>query len=572
MLDYTPPRAPRAIPLLDFLLLRHSSNFHRVVSAGFAGAILGICLFCGISSLGLTGPDEPRYAFIALEMSRTGDWITPRLYGQPWFEKPALYYWVSGMAFRAIGGNEWPARFPSALAALLTALFLAWIAKKLYGPRAAWLALLVFPTTVAGIAFSHSATPDMLFTAALALAMVVAAEILRRDGRFPAHDSALKLQSAPASLFAVFGLALGLATLAKGPAALILAGGSMALWGMISSQWRALWRFFDPVAIFAFAAVALPWYILCSLRNPDFFRTFILLHNFQRYLTPVFQHRQPFWFFLPITILALMPWSPMLLWVAAEGILLFRLHTMRFSAFLFFSCWAVFPILFFSASQSKLPGYILPAIPALTLLIAQCCLNRETPNLVRFPLLREPYAIASLGVSWMLVALSVHFWSARFPAAASPDFAFHLSHFAVATFLAGLAILLVALWGRSRTALALSCLCTAHAVLFAAFWFLPRADAHLSARHAAHSLRETGIDAGVQTCGLRRDWLYGLNFYLSSSLPECSSFPSAPPAQPLFLFVSEAGLAKLRSAGLAPRVLNQDSPEAILVALAPASH
>ena len=81
----------------------------------------------------------------------------------------------------------------------------------------------------------------------------------------------------------------------------------MALWALASRQWRVLWRFLHPAGIFAFALAALPWYIICSLRNPDFFRTFILLHNFQRYLTPVFQHRQPFWFFVPITILALLP-------------------------------------------------------------------------------------------------------------------------------------------------------------------------------------------------------------------------------------------------------------------------
>jgi 4-amino-4-deoxy-L-arabinose transferase-like glycosyltransferase len=546
---------------------------NRVISAGFAAVILGVCLFSGISSLGLTGPDEPRYAFVAREMSRSGDWITPRLYGQPWFEKPALYYWTAGLAFRAFGGTEWPARLPSSIAALITALALAWISKRLYGPRAAWLALLVFPTTVAGIAFSHSATPDMLFSAALALAMIASAEILRRDGSFASDRHPTGTYEATASLFACFGLALGVAALAKGPAALILAGGSIALWAVISSQWRAVWRFFHPAGIFTFALAALPWYIVCSLRNPDFLRTFILLHNFQRYLTPVFQHRQPFWFFVPIIILALLPWSPLLIWVAAEGIHLCRLRSMRSSTFLFFCCWAIFPILFFSASQSKLPGYILPAIPALTLLIANCLRGSGLPNPTHSAILRERYAVASLGAAWILLALSVYFWSARLPEVLRLAIASELLHFAVGTILAGLAILLLALWGRNRTALLLSCLCSAHAVLFATFSFLPRTNKLFSARQAAQSLQAAGVSVGrVEVCGVRRDWLYGLNFYLSTNLPECPGFTSVPPAQPAYLFVRQAGLEQMRSAGLAPRVINQDSQEAILVTLAPINH
>src|SRR6185437_6264864 len=157
--------------------------------------------------------------------------------------------------------------------------------------------------------------------------------------------------------------------------AVVLAGGSVLLWALATRNWRAAFRLLHPLAILFFCIVSLPWYILCAYFNPDFFRTFILLHNFERYLTPVFQHRQPFWFFIPITLLALLPWTVLLWPAASKGLDLLRAKSgnpkaWRCSPGLFFACWAVFPIIFFSFSQSKLPSYILPAIPAIALLCA----------------------------------------------------------------------------------------------------------------------------------------------------------------------------------------------------------
>src|SRR5277367_957346 len=132
---------------------------------------------------------------------------------------------------------------------------------------------------------------------------------------------------------------------------------------LCTRNWRAALRLAHPAALAAFVVVAAPWYAVCAWRNPDFLRTFLFLHNVQRYLTPVFQHRQPFWFFGPITLLALLPWT-VLLWPAAQvGLRLWRERSWRDSPGFFFACWAVFPVLFFSFSQSKLPGYILPAVP-----------------------------------------------------------------------------------------------------------------------------------------------------------------------------------------------------------------
>jgi hypothetical protein len=153
--------------------------------------------------------------------------------------------------------------------------------------------------------------------------------------------------------------------LAKGPAAVILSGGAIFFWALFAKRWRDTLRLLHPAAIAAFCLTALPWYILCARRNPDFFRIFIIEHNFKRYLTPEFQHIQPFWFYLPVVLLALFPWTALLV-----GLLDRRSLTLGSDA-RYLVCWAAFPIFFFSLSQSKLPGYILPALSPVMLLVAR---------------------------------------------------------------------------------------------------------------------------------------------------------------------------------------------------------
>src|SRR6201997_3214862 len=141
-------------------------------------ATLSICYFSHLGALGFVGPDEPRYAWIARDMAETGDWITPRLYGKPWFEKPALYYWGAALSFKLVGVSEAAARLPSALSALLATMALAWLAWRLHGAETARWLLLLLPTTVAMIGFSHAAATDMPFSAMLTVAMVCAAVLL----------------------------------------------------------------------------------------------------------------------------------------------------------------------------------------------------------------------------------------------------------------------------------------------------------------------------------------------------------------------------------------------------------
>src|SRR6266700_5096 len=183
---------------------------------------LFVCYFSHLGVIGFVGPDEPRYAWIARDMAETGDWVTPRLYGKPWFEKPPLFYWGAALCFKLFGVSEAAARLPSAVSALLATLALAWFALRLYGAETARWLLLLLPTTVGMIGFSHAAATDMPFSAMLTIAMVCAAVVL---GLAPSRDSGvLSLVSSSYSRSEVLArtpcLALFLLGLFLGPAVL----------------------------------------------------------------------------------------------------------------------------------------------------------------------------------------------------------------------------------------------------------------------------------------------------------------------------------------------------------------
>jgi 4-amino-4-deoxy-L-arabinose transferase-like glycosyltransferase len=191
---------------------------NNIGAAVMAACVVFICLFSGLGAVGLLGPDEPRYAWIARAMAETGDWITPRLYGQPWFEKPILYYWAAAVGFRLHLPAEVAARLPSAIAALAAVLAIGWLGWKYNGvaenfrESPALLASLIFSTSVAAIGFSRAATPDMLFSACIAVAMAFASGVLRSRGLLRAAPELVPEDSTHENLnLAFFGVFLALA-------------------------------------------------------------------------------------------------------------------------------------------------------------------------------------------------------------------------------------------------------------------------------------------------------------------------------------------------------------------------
>ena len=516
------------------------------------------CLLTGLGAFGLVGPDDPRYAFIARAMLQSGDWVTPRLYGHPWFEKPVLYYWTAAAGFRLFGVTEFAARLPSALAAVLATLAIAWAALRAYGPYAAQLCLLMMPSTIAAIAFARAATPDMLFAALLAAAAVAAAAMLEKT-------------NATNSARIAFGAFLGAATLAKGPAAVILAAGAIALWALTSRAWRASLRLLHPLGVASFFVVALPWYVLCAVRNPEFLRIFILEHNFERYLTPVFEHPQPFWFFGVIILAAVLPWTALFIPVAISAASARLGDGWRHSAALFFACWAVFPVLFFSFSQSKLPGYILPAVPPLVIVFAAgadrflgAATGTKTNEHATIQTVQARWWVALVGAPFVILPPVAGYWLRNLPVESgflSPRGMPGLLALSVS---GGALCVLVAFFGGARRALLLAAVLMTSMVIAINVRVLPKLDPYFSPRRAAREMPPEGRQAAdLSVFQLDRSWQYGFNFYLDRDLQAWAP-GTAPPS---WMWTSAAGAATLDGLGIKYGVTQRVSSQAWLVRL-----
>lgn len=530
------------------LLHCESVGERRVLGAGWVLLVVlvsYVCLLDGLTAVGLVGPDEPRYAAISRAMAATGDWVTPRLNGEPWFEKPILFYWAAASAHRIFGDSELAVRIPSALSAIVTSLALGWLGWRLYGEATAGIVLVLFPTTVSAVGFARGATTDMLFAASLTLAMM----------------SAVRLVVVPSDRRHIwqvaFGVALGLAVLAKGPAGVLLAAGSLILWSVASRKMTHLTALIQPLVVMSFAVVALPWYVLSALRNPEFVEVFLIGHNLERFLTPVFRHEQPFWFFAPILVLGLVPWSAFLVTGIRQALRVWWTCELAASPSLYVACWVVFPVLFFSLSRSKLPGYVLPAIPGAALLLARTVASfldsREMD--ARWPLFGTALVFAGLAVAFAIPELAI----ADVPGL-PPD---TLQPLAFVVGLVSLAVAGLAHWRKARAAVAAVALGFAMVVAYLNVSMLPKLDPLISPRTIAQRLQEMGDADRVAVYRLHRGWHYGLNYYLDRQLQEWVPGPSS-------LVVTTAdGVQELRALALSVRVLDRVSTEAVLVTVAP---
>ena len=327
--------------------------------------IAGFCAFLffyGIGQFGLIGADEPRYAQVAREMLDRHDWVTPVLGGQPWLEKPPLYYWQAMLAYSLFGVSDVAARIPSAVDATLLVIGVYFFFRRFRSGVEADVALIT--ASCAGvIGYARAASMDMALAATFSIGML---------SWWAWREGGKKI------FLALFYVCMALGMLAKGPVAPFLAAAVIMLFALATREFRIAMRTGWLPGIFLFCAIALPWYFLAQMRNPQFFREFILEHNLARFSSNLYHHRQPFWYYLPVTLLALMPWTVYVITAFVESLRLWWTQRrdvlpepdMEWQFSVFASCWLILPVLFFSISQSKLPGYILPAIPAGAVLLA----------------------------------------------------------------------------------------------------------------------------------------------------------------------------------------------------------
>ena len=361
----------------------HPSTLAKRVYIFLFLVIIAFYLF-GIGSLPLLGPDEPRYAQVAREMFTRGDPVTPTLGGHTWFEKPALLYWMIAASFKVLGVSEFSARLGPAVCGLLTIVAVWCVGRKI---DAGFWSLIVTATCLGLIVFSRAASFDVVITMTTTWALAF----------FLLHE--LRNPDRKQMLLVGFYACIGLSLIAKGLVGIVVPLGVVGLYYMLRRRWpeRTVWLSLIwgvPVAL----AVSAIWYGPVIARHGwSFIDEFFLQHHFARYVSNKYQHPQPFYFFPAIILMLALPWTPYLIYALAKV----RHWTWRGDdnssiARVFALAWLVLPIVFFSFSGSKLPGYVLPALPAAALLVADVLRQRK-------PVV--PIAIAGGTVVLVLVAL-----------------------------------------------------------------------------------------------------------------------------------------------------------------------
>jgi 4-amino-4-deoxy-L-arabinose transferase-like glycosyltransferase len=332
--------------------------------------LAGFCAFLffyGAGQFGLIGADEPRYAQVAREMLERHDWVTPVLNGRAWLEKPPLYYWQAMLAYSVLGVSDVAARIPAAIdATLLVVAVYLFFRRFRRGVEVD--AALITASSAGVIGYARAASMDMALTAAFGIGMLA---------WWAWRESDKKIY------LALFYACMALGMLAKGPVAPFLAAAVVVVFATATREWRLVLKTAWLPGSLLFCAIALPWYVAVQMRNPQFFREFILQHNLARFSSDLYHHRQPLWYYLPVTALALIPWTVFV--TAAFARAIHALWSERRSPSaepdlelefsVFACCWLIVPVVFFSVSQSKLPGYILPAIPAGAVLLANYLLQ-----------------------------------------------------------------------------------------------------------------------------------------------------------------------------------------------------
>ncbi|HEX3662418.1 MAG TPA: glycosyltransferase family 39 protein [Acidobacteriaceae bacterium] len=326
----------------------------------------GLVPIFGGDGIGLVGADEPRYAQVAREMLTRKDYVTPVLWGHPWLEKPALYYWRAMFAFREFGIHDWSARLPSAsFAFMLVVLIYLHIRRFRNGGQ---LDAALITASCAGIlSFARGASTDMQLAAPFCIGML---------GWYAWYETNSKFW-----LFDIYFF-VGAATLAKGPVAPFMALVIIGIFAGLRREWSLFRRSLWWPGIVLYFAMVLPWFIAVQRRNPTFLKIFFLEHNLERFATNRFEHYHPFWYYVPVVLLGLTPWAVIAVtsfvdavggsineWKARRSKFHYVGHGRAGDAFPeFLVLWALVPIVFFSFSESKLPGYVLPALPPLAIL------------------------------------------------------------------------------------------------------------------------------------------------------------------------------------------------------------
>jgi len=347
--------------------------------------------FATLDARHLFHPDEGRYAEIAREMAETGDWVTPRLNDLKYFEKPPFQYWVTAAAFRVFGVHEWAARLWPAIAGLIAIVAIAMAGRALGGITVGVYAGLALATTVWQVVISQIVTLDSGLSCFLAVAFAA----------FVIAQQETTDESARRRWMWLAAAALAGATLSKGLIALVIPGGALVVYTALTRDF-AVWRRLHLGSGFVlYLALAAPWFVAVSRANDEFFRFFFIHEHFERFLSGSHQRPGPWYYFVPWFVVGMMPWLSVVLFGARRAWVDGRPNALGFSWQRFALSWAAFVFLFFSASGSKLPSYILPMFPPLALVVGWLLARLDTRTLMRFFV---PMVLTGTALALLLVA------------------------------------------------------------------------------------------------------------------------------------------------------------------------
>lgn len=324
------------------------------------GLVFGALLAWKLGSAPLANPDEGRYAEVPREMVAAHDWLTPRLDGVPYFEKPPLVYWAVAACEKVLGPSEWSLRATPALFALLGILTAYAGARGVYGRDAGVWTAVVLGTSLLYLALSRLLILDMAVSVLMAATLFCFILGVRQP---PGWGRRL--------LFYGLYASAALATLTKGFIGFMVTGAVMFLWLLVFNQWRRLRPLHLPTGIVLFLAIAAPWHVLIAQRNPGWAHFYIIYEHWQRFTETGHGRTGQFWYFVPVVLLGLFPWTG-LLWAAFRDALAggWARRNENAEAW-FFATWALFIFLFFSKSESKLIPYILPVFPPIAVLMGR---------------------------------------------------------------------------------------------------------------------------------------------------------------------------------------------------------
>ncbi|HEY5382607.1 MAG TPA: glycosyltransferase family 39 protein [Acidobacteriaceae bacterium] len=515
-------------------------EFFILVILGGYFLFYGLSPYFGGDQLGLVGADEPRYAQVAREMLAAhndicqqvhaeivprslrpkdlhasyeclvGGTVTPILYGRPWLEKPALYYWRAMSFFKEFGVYDWSARLPSATATGAL-LILAFLHLRRFRPGGHLDAALIMVSMAGMVGFARGASTDMQLAAPLSMGLL---------GWYAWYETGKKFW-----LFDLyfFGAA---ATLAKGPVAIFLMLGTIILFLGLRREWSAIRRTIWIPGLLLYLLMVLPWFIEVQRRNPGFFREFFLQHNLERFATDRYRHSQHWFYYVVVLIVGLLPWTALALRALVDGMDVslaewkvrhkprrYLGHMRAGDAFPeFLVLWSLLPVVFFSFSVSKLPGYILPSLPPLAILAGDYLFRIRRTGISPW-LLYLHAALTGFMTFVILLCPQYMVYQRIVPRTRTFVWAALLGTLA-ALFIIGV----VKLLGTKRLLLATM------VPLMGMMYFLLGMHGHLldlnySARPFARQIKQAAPDAQiVAEHDVRRDLVYGLAFYRDQTI------------------------------------------------------